>query len=98
MRSQLRFLEDLEKVEQKRHDDEERDKLFRVAKSRSKHEDPEHTKLKEKAKAVELPLDLCVVSHTPIAVASARGRGGSTARGQSNGTGCNWQQEEEAAG
>ena len=52
VRSQLKLLEELEKVEQKRHDEAERDMLLRAARSRSKHEDPEQKSLKEKAKAV----------------------------------------------
>ncbi|ELT99952.1 hypothetical protein CAPTEDRAFT_223724 [Capitella teleta] len=53
VRPQIRFLEDLDKMEKKRHEEAERVVLLRAAKSRSKHEDPEHLKLKEKAKAMQ---------------------------------------------
>lgn len=52
MRAQLKFLEKLDDVERKRHDDQEREMLLRAAKSRSKNEDPEQAKLKAKAKEV----------------------------------------------
>lgn len=52
VKGQLRFLEDLEKLERKRHDEQEREMLIKAAKSRSKSEDPEQAKLKAKAKEV----------------------------------------------
>lgn len=52
VKGQLRFLEELEKLERKRHDEQEREMLIRAAKSRSKSEDPEQAKLKAKAKEV----------------------------------------------
>lgn len=52
IRGQLRCLEELDKVERKRHDEMERELLLRAAKSRSKSEDPEQVKLKAKAKEV----------------------------------------------
>jgi len=48
----LKFLEELDKLERKKHDDSEREVLLRAAKSRSKTEDPEQAKLKIKAKEV----------------------------------------------
>lgn len=52
MRSQMKFLETLERLEKKRKDDIEREALLRAAKSRTKTEDPEQAKLKQKAKEV----------------------------------------------
>ncbi|XP_037075484.1 transcription initiation factor TFIID subunit 4-like [Pollicipes pollicipes] len=53
VRGQLRFLEELDKLEQKRHEETEREVLLRAAKSRSKTEDPEQAKLKAKAKEMQ---------------------------------------------
>ena len=53
VRSQLKFINDLEKIERKRHDEAERELLFRAAKSRTKTEDPEKEKLKAKAKELQ---------------------------------------------
>ncbi|CAD5115278.1 DgyrCDS4271 [Dimorphilus gyrociliatus] len=50
VRSQLRFIEEVDKVEKKRVDEAEKEQMMRVAKSRSKNEDPEQAKLKQKAK------------------------------------------------
>lgn len=50
MRGQIKFLEELDKAEQKRHEEQEREMLMRAAKSRSKTEDPEQAKLKAKVK------------------------------------------------
>ncbi|XP_064640682.1 transcription initiation factor TFIID subunit 4-like [Lineus longissimus] len=52
-RLQMKFLEELDKLEKKRHEDSEREILLRAAKSRSKHEDPEQLKLKQKAKELQ---------------------------------------------
>lgn len=52
VRSQMKFLESLERLEKKRKDDLEREALMRAAKSRTKTEDPEQAKLKQKAKEV----------------------------------------------
>lgn len=52
VRGQLKFLEDLDRVERKRHEEHEREMLLRAAKSRAKTEDPEQAKLKAKAKEV----------------------------------------------
>merc|ERR1719430_1110879 len=53
IRGQLRFLEDLDKMEKKRHEEAEREMLLRAAKSRTKTDDPEKEKLKAKAKEVQ---------------------------------------------
>ncbi|XP_055688279.1 transcription initiation factor TFIID subunit 4-like [Lutzomyia longipalpis] len=53
VRGQIKFLEELDKAEQKRHEEQEREMLLRAAKSRSKTEDPEQAKLKAKAKEMQ---------------------------------------------
>ncbi|XP_029660222.1 transcription initiation factor TFIID subunit 4 isoform X2 [Formica exsecta] len=53
VRAQLKFLEDLDKVERRKHEEQEREMLLRAAKSRSKAEDPEQAKLKAKAKEMQ---------------------------------------------
>ncbi|XP_044733942.1 transcription initiation factor TFIID subunit 4 isoform X2 [Chrysoperla carnea] len=53
VRAQLKFLEELDRAERKRHDEQERELLIRAAKSRSKNEDPEQAKLKAKAKEMQ---------------------------------------------
>lgn len=73
VRAQLKFLEDLDRVERRRHEEQERELLLRAAKSRAKTEDPEQAKLKAKAKEVsvcpfiEITLDSrtsCVFVHS----------------------------------
>ncbi|KAF4531507.1 hypothetical protein B566_EDAN004103 [Ephemera danica] len=53
VKTQLRFLEDLDRMERRRHEEQERELLLRAAKSRSKSEDPEQAKLKAKAKEMQ---------------------------------------------
>ncbi|KAI5105404.1 transcription initiation factor TFIID subunit 4 [Silurus meridionalis] len=53
VRTQLKFFEQLEKMEKQRKDDEEREILLKVAKSRSRQEDPEQARLKQKAKEMQ---------------------------------------------
>src|SRR5882757_11345238 len=64
VKGQLRFLEDVKKLERKRHDEQEREMLIKAAKSRSKSEDPEQAKLKAKAKEVCLKLKFVIENHT----------------------------------
>lgn len=54
VRAQLKFLEELDRVERRRHEEQERELLLRAAKSRAKTEDPEQAKLKAKAKEVKI--------------------------------------------
>ena len=52
VKGQLKFLEELDKLERRRHSEIQREMLLKAAKSRSKAEDPEQAKLKAKAKEV----------------------------------------------
>ncbi|KAG7488337.1 hypothetical protein MATL_G00034360 [Megalops atlanticus] len=52
-RSQLKFLEQLDRLEKRRKEEEEREILLRVAKSRSNREDPEQLRLKQRAKEMQ---------------------------------------------
>ncbi|XP_047443594.1 transcription initiation factor TFIID subunit 4-like isoform X2 [Mugil cephalus] len=53
VRSQLRFLEEVESLKKKRKDEEERERLLRLARSRSHAEDPQHQQLKQRAKELQ---------------------------------------------
>ncbi|XP_077419139.1 transcription initiation factor TFIID subunit 4 isoform X1 [Vanacampus margaritifer] len=53
VRSQLRFFEQLERMEKARKDEQEREILLKAAKSRSRQEDPEQARLKQKAKEMQ---------------------------------------------
>lgn len=54
VRGQIKFLEELDKAEQKRHEELEREMLLRAAKSRSKIEDPEQAKMKARVSAASV--------------------------------------------
>ncbi|XP_077982587.1 transcription initiation factor TFIID subunit 4-like [Glandiceps talaboti] len=53
VKAKLKFFEQLDALERKRHNEQEREMLLRAAKSRSKQEDPEQLKLKQKAKEMQ---------------------------------------------
>uniref|UniRef100_A0A3B4V4U2 TAF4B RNA polymerase II, TATA box binding protein (TBP)-associated factor n=1 Tax=Seriola dumerili TaxID=41447 RepID=A0A3B4V4U2_SERDU len=53
VRSQLRFMEEVESLNKKRKDEEERERLQRFARSRSHTEDPELQQLKQRAKELQ---------------------------------------------
>ncbi|KAM3876227.1 transcription initiation factor TFIID subunit 4-like [Diretmus argenteus] len=53
MRSQLRFLEEVEGLKKRRKDEEERERLMRLARSRSNTEDPQLQQLKQRAKELQ---------------------------------------------
>uniref|UniRef100_A0A8C6Y037 TATA-box binding protein associated factor 4b n=1 Tax=Naja naja TaxID=35670 RepID=A0A8C6Y037_NAJNA len=53
-RSQLQFLEQLDQVEKRRKDEEEKEQLLRAAKSRCNKGDAEQLQLKQKAKEMQL--------------------------------------------
>uniref|UniRef100_A0A3B5AJI5 Transcription initiation factor TFIID component TAF4 C-terminal domain-containing protein n=1 Tax=Stegastes partitus TaxID=144197 RepID=A0A3B5AJI5_9TELE len=53
VRSQLRFLEEIESLKKKRKDEEERERLLRLARSRSHTEDPQQQQLRQKAKELQ---------------------------------------------
>ncbi|XP_046691868.1 LOW QUALITY PROTEIN: transcription initiation factor TFIID subunit 4 [Silurus meridionalis] len=61
-RSQLKFLEQLEKVKKQKREEEERETLLRIAKSRSSSEDPEQLRLKQRAKEMQ-QLELAQMEH-----------------------------------
>ncbi|XP_069574604.1 transcription initiation factor TFIID subunit 4-like [Brachyistius frenatus] len=53
VRSQLRFLEEVESLKKKRRSEEERERLLRLARSRSHTEDPQHQQLRQRAKELQ---------------------------------------------
>ncbi|KAM8864388.1 transcription initiation factor TFIID subunit 4-like isoform 2-T2 [Spinachia spinachia] len=53
VRAQLRFLEQLDHMEKQRKEGQEREILLKAAKSRSRQEDPEQLRLKQKAKEMQ---------------------------------------------
>ncbi|XP_067454088.1 transcription initiation factor TFIID subunit 4 isoform X2 [Thunnus thynnus] len=53
VRSQLRFLEEVESLKRKRKEKEEKERLLRLARSRSHTEDPQHQQLKQRAKELQ---------------------------------------------
>ncbi|XP_071777357.2 transcription initiation factor TFIID subunit 4-like [Centroberyx gerrardi] len=53
VRSQLRFLDEVECLKKRRKDEEERERLLRLARSRSNTEDPQQQQLKQRAKELQ---------------------------------------------
>lgn len=53
IKGQMKFLAELDRIEKRRYEEQERELLIRVAKSRSKVEDPEQQKLRQKAKDMQ---------------------------------------------
>lgn len=106
VRGQVKFLEELDKAEQKRHDEQEREMLLRAAKSRTKNEDPEQAKLKAKVSGgflTLLPPDLLERETDEMFVAgkgdAEGGDGGAATTGcQPNGTAGHRDAEKAATG
>nr|XP_046220674.1 transcription initiation factor TFIID subunit 4-like [Oncorhynchus gorbuscha] len=53
VRAQLKFFEQLDQMEKQRKEEQEREILMKAAKSRSRQEDPEQLRLKQKAKEMQ---------------------------------------------
>lgn len=53
VRAQLKFFEQLDQMEKQRKEEQEREILLKAAKSRSRQEDPEQARLKQKAKEMQ---------------------------------------------
>lgn len=53
IKGQMKFLAELDRIEKRRYEEQERELLLRVAKSRAKAEDPEQQKLRQKAKDMQ---------------------------------------------
>lgn len=53
IKGQMKFLAELDRIEKRRYEEQERELLLRVAKSRSKVEDPEQIRLRQKAKDMQ---------------------------------------------
>ncbi|XP_051500895.1 transcription initiation factor TFIID subunit 4 [Myxocyprinus asiaticus] len=61
-RSQLKFLEQLDRLEKQRREEDEREALLRIARSRSNSEDPEQQRLRQRAKEMQ-QLELAQMEH-----------------------------------
>lgn len=53
VRGQVKFLAELDRIERRRNEEQEREQMLKIAKSRSKVEDPEQQKLRQKAKDMQ---------------------------------------------
>lgn len=53
VKGQVKFLAELDRIERRRNEEQEREQMLRIAKSRSKVEDPEQQKLRQKAKDMQ---------------------------------------------
>ena len=79
VKSQLKFLEELDKIEKTRKDMAEREKLMKAVKSRSKGDDQELNKMKQKAKEVKLQngiifIDFIIIKLFNIRLACSNGK------------------------
>ncbi|XP_016299158.1 transcription initiation factor TFIID subunit 4 [Sinocyclocheilus anshuiensis] len=61
VRSQLKFFEQLDQLEKQKKEEQEREILMKAAKSRSRQEDPEQLRLKQKAKEVRWQQELAQI-------------------------------------
>nr|XP_029539527.1 transcription initiation factor TFIID subunit 4-like isoform X2 [Oncorhynchus nerka] len=68
MRAQIKFFEQLDQMEKQRKEEQEREILMKAAKSRSRQEDPEQLRLKQKAKEVRGMDRLMRIWHNKICV------------------------------
>ncbi|XP_017491835.1 PREDICTED: transcription initiation factor TFIID subunit 4-like [Rhagoletis zephyria] len=53
VKAQVQFLQELDRIEKKRHEEQEREVLIKAAKSRSKMDDPDHIAIKARAKEMQ---------------------------------------------
>ncbi|XP_055352411.1 transcription initiation factor TFIID subunit 4-like [Paramacrobiotus metropolitanus] len=53
IRGQMRFMEELDKVEKRKREEEEKETFLKIGKSRNRPEDPEHMKMKQRAKEMQ---------------------------------------------
>lgn len=53
IKGQVKFLAELDRIERRRNEEQEREQMLKIAKSRSKVEDPEQQKLRQKAKDMQ---------------------------------------------
>ncbi|CAG2121960.1 unnamed protein product, partial [Medioppia subpectinata] len=53
VKGQTTFLQELDRIEKRRHEEQEREVLIKAAKSRSKADDPDHIAIKQRAKEMQ---------------------------------------------
>ncbi|TNN43113.1 Transcription initiation factor TFIID subunit 4 [Liparis tanakae] len=78
VRTQLRFFEQLDQMEKQRKEEQEREILLKAAKSRSRQEDPEQLRLKQKAKEASRRPFTCFSSPLLSFLTASRARGTSS--------------------